>query len=1285
MSSSSPDASSADTSALLAAVRGGQREALERLLGTGVQVENVVDENGDSLLHVAATRGVVAVVRVILDTDGGMSLLEKPNNDGKTPLHSACSVNKNAEVVAELLGRGANGNAVDNESRTPLHLACQAGARDMVESLVKHGVELNYLDRASESPLHYAAEKKAEDQDIGILKLLLDAGASVSIAERLGTALHRATWSNWLEAAKLLLDRGVDVNAQDTFGRTVLSVAVQQGYFDLTKLFVSHGADVNKADLEVDLPLRNAIHHPRAAEVCKLLLEHGALMLYRYGQLPLLNEAAERGNVELVKVLLAYEDKNALTPEELGFALILACLSSRTAELAQYLLELGASTTVKDNELGNTALHNACMARDAVLVKLLLSYGADPNAVNYHGYATFHTACAVDNNDEVIQLLLDRGIDADEQVSGNTALVIACYSGAVKTVEKLLAYGVNTTINREDGQSVLHIACSRDAPEVVKLLLEHGLDLNLRDESGNTPLHVAALEERSAVVQVLGQHGADAHARNEDGFTPLTMCVRWQNCEAVDPVSALETVYELMKLGAVYEDSPDNCPDTFRGLMAARPGTQEDWITYSELAASVPICIKHWTAEREAGKPLTQIPSDVAGNGGPALEREPTGDPAHLEATFLVPKTGQVPVTPKSDLTIDLSVLKETAMSSEHTQDTVTALFAAVRSGHLEDLQHLLDDQIDVESIVNEDNESLLHVAALEGRIDIVRAILEANGGGSLLEKPNSEGETPLFYACSTSDGLEVVKELLTRGANINAIAAMNRSPLMKACQQSTHEVIEFLVLSGADVNVMDASGYRALYHVCERHMIPTALFLLKCGAQVGLADGLSMALRHMLNENRIDETEAILKYGTNVDDTYPETQTVLQVAIQHGRMDFVKLFLAYGANANAWYFERERPLRLAMERPEAVELVKLLLEHGATSQWEEGELSALNAAAKTGNLELFELVLAHEDISSLTSKALGKTLIAACDNGKNVQLVQRLLELGADTETRDDDVGGTVLHHACLSGNASVVKLLLSHGADPFAVNENGHTALQVASIKVDSGEVIRLLLDRGVDANQQVSDLSPVLLACGIGNTSGAKALLAHGVDVTVTTEAGWTLLHLACKYKEAELVQALLDHGLDPNSRNMFGNTPLHITAFEGTVSVVPVLGQHGADVHARNEEGKTPLTVCVTADKRKVSNHPIRVLGVAIELMRLGAMYEASPDNPLNTFDGCRVLRPGTDSDYVDMPDATQSVAICIQHWASEQAAGKVLTEVPTDVVLNGATAVQSYLEQTTTEN
>ncbi|TMW55233.1 hypothetical protein Poli38472_013124 [Pythium oligandrum] len=113
--------------------------------------------------------------------------------------------------------------------------------------------------------------------------------------------------------------------------------------------------------------------------------------------------------------------------------------------------------------------------------------------------------------------------------------------------------------------------------------------------------------------------GADIHARNADGWTPLTMCVRWSGRPAA-PLDALAAVYELMKLGAVYEDSPDNCPAMSPDAKRTRPGSTDELISAFELGASIPICIQQWTVEQQAGKPLTRIPHEVAGNGVKAVQ-----------------------------------------------------------------------------------------------------------------------------------------------------------------------------------------------------------------------------------------------------------------------------------------------------------------------------------------------------------------------------------------------------------------------------------------------------------------------------------------------------------------------------------------------------------------------------------------------------------------------------------------------------------------------------------------
>jgi len=75
----------------------------------------------------------------------------------------------------------------------------------------------------------------------------------------------------------------------------------------------------------------------------------------------------------------------------------------------QEILAAGVDKDVRD-ALGATALHQAVMQKNAMVVKLLLDYGFDPNAVTKSGYTPLHWAVAA-NNIDAVRLLLQYGAD----------------------------------------------------------------------------------------------------------------------------------------------------------------------------------------------------------------------------------------------------------------------------------------------------------------------------------------------------------------------------------------------------------------------------------------------------------------------------------------------------------------------------------------------------------------------------------------------------------------------------------------------------------------------------------------------------------------------------------------------------------------------------------------------------------------------------------------------------------------------------------------------------------
>jgi hypothetical protein len=133
-------ARSVDVPALYFASEECQKDAVERLLAGGAQV-NARDGDGDSPLHEAAVAGCKAVAEVLLTHGGDVNAKD---NAGLTPLHMVVLANDQQlgqlDVAEMLLTHGANVNAKDNHGHTPLHYAEKLTGREHVRDFLRqHG------------------------------------------------------------------------------------------------------------------------------------------------------------------------------------------------------------------------------------------------------------------------------------------------------------------------------------------------------------------------------------------------------------------------------------------------------------------------------------------------------------------------------------------------------------------------------------------------------------------------------------------------------------------------------------------------------------------------------------------------------------------------------------------------------------------------------------------------------------------------------------------------------------------------------------------------------------------------------------------------------------------------------------------------------------------------------------------------------------------------------------------------------------------------------------------
>jgi hypothetical protein len=169
-----------------------------------------------------------------------------------------------------------------------------------------------------------------------------------------------------------------------------------------------------------------------------------------------------------------------------------------------------------------------------------------------------------------------------------------------------------------------------------------------------------------------------------------------------------------------------------------------------------------------------------------------------------------------------------------------------------------------------------------------------------------------------------------------------------------------------------------------------------------------------------------------------------------------------------------------------------------------------------------------NEDVSSWYARDVDMALLAAI-KGERLEVVERLLEQGADVNTVSFMQGWTALMRASGDKRLDVMELLLKKGADINAKDRDGATALiRVSSYgSRDSGylEVVKLLLEKGADINVKESGGKTALMWASFrGHLEVVKLLLEKGAHINVKDDKGHTALHWALDGKQGQIVELL-----------------------------------------------------------------------------------------------------------------------------------------------------------------
>ncbi|KAL6805396.1 ankyrin repeat-containing domain protein [Trichoderma sp. SZMC 28012] len=236
--------------------------------------------------------------------------------------------------------------------------------------------------------------------------------------------------------------------------------------------------------------------------------------------------------------------------------------------------------------------------------------------------------------------------------------------------------------------------------------------------------------------------------------------------------------------------------------------------------------------------------------------------------------------------------------------------------------------------------------------------------------------------------------------------------------------------------------------------------------------------------------------------------------------------------------------------------------------EWEDiwGLWVNLDFATKFG---LVQQLLLKKGVSNVIARAL---LYDASRNGYK-QIVQMVLDNGADVNDQNGLFGDAALQVASGAGHREIVQMLLGNGANVNqGVNNNG-TALQAASYG-GHGEIVRILLDNGADVHMtsHFNSVTALVDASRMGHRDIVQMLLDSGANVNQQGPGG-TALQEAVIYGHGEIVQILLNNGANVNQQGYKG-TPLQTASAKGYKQIAQMLLDSGANINQQGPGG-TPL--------------------------------------------------------------------------------------------------------------
>ena len=932
---------------------------------------------------------------------------------------------------------------------------------------------------------------------------------------------------------------------------------------------------------------------------------------------------ATRFNEDIIVTLEAGFDLKIKKPSPLASA-----IGNKQAAIFKYLMSYSPEEALKELfDIETIHGRHSSIENDVSLLNLaaciglteavyLLADKFDVIKETSEAELSIHSACQGGDLDIVkciYNTAICRGItDILEKKNnyGNTVLHFGAQSGSIPVVDWLFEHGASTEAS--EGMTILMAAADGGHLNMVRHVLENSLRFNVSinetDKNGANALFYSITNGRLEVAKYLSEHGAKS-CRASDGRSLLSEAARKGHFDIF-----MFLLENSERYGVSVKDVDNNNWNIFGYAISG--GNMDIINKLDEIGTEIPLHMQGLTPLHEAAyQGFSDVITHLLENKT-KLKLDLQARDIHGCNTLMYAAFGG-----KKEI---LDLLREKGLTIEKAYDGRNLLMAAARNGHMDLVEHLLENfyayDIDFEDkddygknalfypvfgghfntfkaliragiqpMADYDNVTLLMKVAQSGNIALFQYILNKQKSFHLGINDLADNNfwNPLMYAADGGKDA-IIKILLENGAKAHK-SSTQRTVLMTASRKGHEKVVSLLLDSldeiGLSLNDCDDDGWNCVMHAVEGCNLNIIKYLLAKGAKVVPAKDGETVLMRAAFKNQQDIVFFFLEnppaYGLDINDKMKDGQNCSYRCIERGHLD----------------------------------LLKKLLDLGLKYELCKDRTTLLMVAAYSGNEDCIHYLMKHLELFNLSihdKNNDGMDVLFFSIRSGSLKILQYFYNLGVIPVKAND--GRTLLMEAVIQNKVHLVEHLLNN-EKLYNINilDRDNADIDCLFYAVERGNIkmLELLLERGAVIQKTEKGKNIFMQAALSQEENMVKYLFMHatefGIDVFETDINGWNCLQFSVCVYDDRIFTYLSNNGI-PCVTTHSGQTMLMKAAASGPKRLVQLLlsNAYNQDIHAKDEDGWNAVFFAASEGRIEVFNY----------LLQEGGQIE--PDNNNQTI-------------------------------------------------------------------